>query len=266
MPSLFFAIHAFMRRIPRDLAIALIVCAAGAIGLFLDSDASLLLQNALGVAAWCILLALLKGEASHVRIQVVVVMIVATACEYYFAPNWHIYIYRFDNVPAYVSPAHGMIYLAAAALSRSELFLRHHRSMTGLALLSGTAWAAWGAFWAERGDVGGAALFAILFVFILFGRSSLLYVAAFFITTYLELVGTHYGTWAWASHMPVFGLSQANPPSGIAAGYCVFDAAAVAGAAMIEKARDSLFIRRRFDILTASLFAKPCEQNESAND
>lgn len=237
-----------IRHIPRDWIIAAVVCAAGTIGLFMDSDASLPLQNALGVGAWIILLGLLKGEASHVRIQVVVVMIVATACEYYFAPNWHIYIYRFDNVPAYVSPAHGMIYLAAAALSRSEYFMRHHKALTALALVSGSLWAGWGVFFAQRGDVGGAVLFAILFAFILFGKSKLLYVAAFFITTYLELIGTHYGTWAWATHMPGFGLSQANPPSGIAAGYCVFDMAAVSGSALIERIRDSASIRQRLGL------------------
>lgn len=227
----------------RDLATAAVVCAAGAIGLFLDSDASLTLQNLLGAGAWIILALLLKHEPTEVRVQVIVVMMVATACEYYFAPNWHIYIYRFDNVPAYVPAAHGMIYLAAAVLARSALFQRHARLLTGLAILSGAAWATWGVWFAERGDVGGAALFLILVGFILFGGARLLYVAAFFITTYLELVGTHYGTWAWATHMPVFGLSQANPPSGIAAGYCVFDMAAVAGASLLDKARVSALVR-----------------------
>lgn len=236
----------------RDLAVAMVVCLAGAIGLFLDSDASLTLQNALGAAAWLILALLLKGESSEVRVQVVVVMMVATACEYYFAPNWHIYIYRFDNVPAYVPAAHGMIYLAAAVLSRSAVFQRHAKFMIALAILSGAAWATWGVWFAERGDVGGAALFLILFGFILFGRARLLYVAAFFITTYLELVGTSFGTWAWATHMPVFGLSQANPPSGIAAGYCVFDAAAVAGASLLDKAR-----LNSLAVYPAKVFRKP---------
>lgn len=251
MSSAFPTLRAAIGHSRRDLIVAAVVCAAGAIGLFLDSDASLTLQNALGVAAWCILAALLKGEPAEVRVQVVVVMLVATACEYYFAPNWHIYIYRFDNVPAYVPAAHGMIYLAAAVLARSAVFKRHGRLLTGLAVASGAAWATWGVWFAERGDVGGAALFLILVGFILFGGARLLYVAAFFITTYLELVGTHYGTWAWATHMPVFGLSQANPPSGIAAGYCVFDAAAVAGAALFDKARVSALARYPAAVVSA---------------
>lgn len=220
---------------PRDLAVAAIVCTAAALGLLVDSVASLPLQQALGVLAWCILLGLLKGETGHVRIQVVVVIIIATAAEYLFAPNLHFYGYRFGNVPSYVSPGHGMVYLAAAALSRSDYFRLHHARLTRLALVSGTAWAAWGLFFAQRGDVGGAVLFAVLFVFILVGRTHPLYVAAFFITTYLEFVGTYYGNWAWAVRWPIFGLSQANPPCGISAGYCIFDAIAVTGAVLIEK-------------------------------
>lgn len=244
LQSMFSSFRSTVHHSRRDLAIAILVCAAGAIGLFLDSDSDLFLQNALGAGAWIILLLLLRNEPKEIRLQVAVVMLVATACEYYFAPNWHIYIYRFDNVPAYVPAAHGMIYLAAAVLGRSALFQRHERFFTGLAIASGAAWATWGVWFAERGDVGGAVLFVILAGFIFFGGARLLYVGAFFITTYLELVGTSMGTWAWASHMPVFGLSQANPPSGIAAGYCVFDMAAVAGAAMFERARQRVFCRQ----------------------
>lgn len=64
-------------------------------------------------------------------------------------------------------------------------------------------------------------------------------------------MGTHYGTWAWATHMPVFGLSQANPPSGIAAGYCVFDMAAVTGASLLDKARVSALVRYPATVYTA---------------
>lgn len=258
-----YTLQAAIHHSKRDLFIAAIVCAAGAIGLFLDSNADMLLQNALGLAAWSILFALLKHETNHVRIQVVVVMIVATACEYYFAPNWHIYIYRFDNVPAYVPAAHGMIYLAAAALGRSALFNRHHGLFTGLAVLGGVVWAIWGLWFAERGDVGGATLLVILFGFILFGNARLLYVAAFFITTYLELVGTHFGTWTWATHMPVFGLSQANPPSGIAAGYCVFDMAAVTGAAFIQRAQQAELIRLPANLMPRSF--KKCSHSSPRN-
>lgn len=236
MTSVFPLIRTAVANTPRDLAIAGTVCFVAATGLLVDSVAALSVQKALGVLAWLVLLALVKGETWHERIQVAIVIGIATAAEYLFAPHWHFYAYRFGNVPLYVPPGHGMVYLAAAALSRSDYFRKHHAMLTNAALIGGTAWAAWGLFFAERGDVGGALLFALLFVFILIGRTHPLYVAAFFITTYLEFVGTYYGNWAWAPQWPFLGLSQANPPCGISAGYCIFDAIAVAGAAVIDKA------------------------------
>jgi hypothetical protein len=54
--------------------------------------------------------------------------------------------------------------------------------------------------------------------------------AAFFITTWLELIGTAVGTWRWAEIDPVLSLPQGNPPSGVAAWYCLVDAVAIGGA------------------------------------
>ena len=72
----------------------------------------------------------------------------------------------------------------------------------------------------------------------------MVYLGAFFITTWLELVGTTAGTWAWAVIDPASGLTQGNPPSGVAAWYCLVDAVAMAGAApalrLLEKVNDNL--------------------------
>jgi hypothetical protein len=58
----------------------------------------------------------------------------------------------------------------------------------------------------------------------------MVYLAAFFITTWLELIGTAAGTWKWAAIEPVMSLSQGNPPSGVAAWYCLVDAVAIGSA------------------------------------
>ena len=63
----------------------------------------------------------------------------------------------------------------------------------------------------------------------------MVYLAAFFITTLLELIGTAAGTWKWAAIEPVLGLSQGNPPSGVAAWYCLVDAVAIGGASPLVK-------------------------------
>ena len=63
----------------------------------------------------------------------------------------------------------------------------------------------------------------------------MVYLAAFFITTWLELIGTAVGTWRWAPIDPVLHLPQGNPPSGVAAWYCLVDAVAIGGAPIVFK-------------------------------
>ena len=48
--------------------------------------------------------------------QVAVVVAFATAIEYLCSPLLGIYTYRLHNVPAFVPPGHGLVYLAALAL------------------------------------------------------------------------------------------------------------------------------------------------------
>jgi hypothetical protein len=212
----------------RDYVVALVVFACTTLGLFLDGNASRFGQYLLGACAWTILCALLYGEKLEVRLQVAVAILAATACEYTFAPTYHIYTYRFDNVPAYVPPGHGMVYLTAVAMGRSDWFVRWQHWITALVFLGGGAWALWGVTGALRPDQGGAVLFVVFMGFVLAGRSPRVYLGAYFITTFLELWGTHWGTWAWAVIWPSWGnLPQANPPSGIAAGYCFLDAVAL---------------------------------------
>jgi hypothetical protein len=57
----------------------------------------------------------------------------------------------------------------------------------------------------------------------------MVYLTAFFITTWLEILGTAAGAWKWALVDPVFGLTQGNPPSGVAVWYCLVDAVALSG-------------------------------------
>ena len=53
--------------------------------------------------------------------------------------------------------------------------------------------------------------------------ASRVYAAAFYITTILELLGTTLGNWTWAPTDPTGWIAIGNPPSGIAAAYCIVD-------------------------------------------
>lgn len=206
--------------------------AAGWITVLLVTDpwSSLGGQRAWGVATWVVLLWLLRAETPLARIQVAVVVVFATAIEYTFSAGLEVYVYRLDNIPAFVSPAHGLVYLCALALGRSSVVWRWRVPLVALTLAVGALYALWGLFGTERVDVLGAFWFGCLAVFLAWGRSGLLYVGAFAIVTYLELLGTWLGVWEWQPLDPTGLITIGNPPSGVAGGYGWFDLAALTAA------------------------------------
>jgi hypothetical protein len=116
-------------------------------------------------------------------------------------------------------------------LARSGLFLTYAREIAYFVVLVCGAWSLWGISGIPaQGDFVGALLFVVFLCYLFKGRSPMVYLAAFFITTWLELIGTAVGTWKWAAIDPVLQLPQGNPPSGVAAWYCLVDAVAIGGA------------------------------------
>ena len=182
------------------------------------------------------LIGILRGESREVRTQVLVAVAFTTIGEYVASVCMGGYIYRFENVPAYVPLGHGMVYLTSIALARSGLFIKHARAIASTVIVVCGAWSIWGiSGFAEQGDSGGALLFCAFVICLFRGRSPLVYLAAFFITTWLEIVGTAAGAWKWAAVDPVFGLSQGNPPSGVAVWYCLVDAVALSGGPLLSR-------------------------------
>jgi hypothetical protein len=184
-------------------------------------------QRGLGLLTWGVLLAVLWRVSPTVRAQTAVVVAVATAVEYVFSPTLEVYTYRFDNVPAFVPPGHGLVYLAAFALGHAVWVEAHRRTAVAGVLLVGGAWAAYGVWIADRPDLLGGFWYACLVLFLLLGPSQPVYIGAFVAVSYLELVGTHLGTWGWGTHDPTGWVSIGNPPSGAAGGYGWFDLAAL---------------------------------------
>ena len=214
-----------------DLAVAATVLAW--IGLVLLADGVRALdgvetarQLGLGAATWLVLAALLRRETPLVRAQTLVVVALATCVEYTFSPLLEAYVYRIGTVPLFVPPGHGLVYLAALALGRSRAFAAAPRSLTWATVLVAGGWAACGLAGLPGGrhDVLGAFWFACLLAFLAWGPNRLLYVGAFLVVSYLELVGTALHVWAWAPSDPVLHvIGQGNPPSGAAGGYGWFD-------------------------------------------
>jgi hypothetical protein len=94
-------------------------------------------------------------------------------------------------------------------------------------LALGGAWALWGLVGAAQTDVLGAFWYLCLVGFCVWGPSQPLYVGAFVMVSYLELLGTSLGTWTWQPRDPTGLVAIGNPPSGAAGGYGWFDLTAL---------------------------------------
>jgi hypothetical protein len=227
--------------------IAVLVLAWISTALLLDHGlgshgASMAQQRWLGVGTWLLLIALLAREPVRIRAQVGVVVAFATLVEYTFSYELHVYIYRLHDVPWFVPPGHGLVYLGALAIGRSRAVMTRARVLIPLTLVVSGGYAVWGLFFSGRQDLLGMLWFGCLAAFLLRGRQPTVFVGAFVVVTYLELLGTHLGTWTWQVRDPIAHLiSMGNPPSGAAGGYGFFDAAALALAPRI----DALLTRRR---------------------
>lgn len=215
----------------RDYGIAAFTFFSVAVSCLLEITASVERQQLLGALAWIFLCALLLGENRETKAQVAIAVVFATVGEHFASIYMGGYTYRFENVPAYVPPGHGMVYLTAVALARSDFFVRHPVKIALFVVGVWGTWSLWGiSGYPDRGDWVGALLFSIFLVWLIIGRSPMVYVAAFFITTWLELIGTAVGAWKWAAIDPLLGWPQGNPPSGVGAWYCLVDAVAIGGA------------------------------------
>jgi hypothetical protein len=206
----------------RPLAVAAIVVGWLAVGLALDVGAGIGRQRLIGAATWLLLIALARRQPRATQMQVATLVALATLLEYSASPLLGLYTYRLHNVPAFVPPGHGLVYLAAVLVGRSPAVARRSW-IPWIVLAIATVWAIGGLLLPRHPDTLGFALYLSFAIFILRGRAPGVYTAAFALTAALELYGTHLGTWAWAPTDPSGVLRAANPPSGISGGYCWLD-------------------------------------------
>ncbi len=198
--------------------------------LLADTQVALPGQLVLGALTWLVLGAILLRETPLVRAQTLVVVAVATCGEILGSIVWGVYTYRLENLPSFVPPAHGLVYLAGAALARRACGSEPQSLLVRVALLAVVGWGIAGVTVLPRTDVGGAVGAALLAVYLLRGRAPGVYAGVFLVVAWLELYGTALGTWSWAAEIPGTGIPNGNPPSGVAAGYVWFDVVALATA------------------------------------
>jgi hypothetical protein len=191
--------------------------------LAVDTQATYPEQLALGALTWCVFVAALLPLAPLARAQALGVVLFATAGEITGSLIWGVYTYRLHNLPLFVPPAHGIVYLSGLAL----VGIVRGRVLVAVAAAIAIGWGVAGVTVLPRADAAGAIGVVLLCVYLWRGRARATYAGVFLVVAALELYGTSIGTWRWAATVPGLGLSQGNPPSGVASGYVWFDVMAL---------------------------------------
>ncbi len=207
-------------------------------------------QLLLGGATWLILIASCAPLSREDRARALLVVLVASCAEVLGSIVLGAYTYRLDNLPAFVPPGHGLVYLAGLRISQSGPIRRHRRAFLGVTSAIVAAWAVAGLALLGRTDALGAITGALLIYVMVRGRAPTLYAGVFLMVGFLEIYGTSIGAWHWAATTPDTPLPAGNPPSGIAGVYVLFDIAAIALAPRVLAALDGL---RRLPDLAYSL-------------
>lgn len=190
-----------------------------------DHFASFHGQLALGALTWLILLGVLVRAPIERRAQVLGVVCFATVGEVTGSILWGVYHYRLHNLPLFVPPAHGLVYLTGVSFAAA--LRRRARLLVAVAATAAATWGLLGLTVLPRRDVAGAVGVPLLLVFLRRSRNRSVYASVFLVVAALELYGTAIGTWRWSRTLPGIGIPDGNPPSGVASGYVWFDVMAL---------------------------------------
>ena len=210
--------------------------------LAVDHFASFHEQLALGALTWLVLLAVLVRAPLERRAQTLGVVCFATIGEVTGSILWGVYHYRLRNLPLFVPPAHGLVYLTGLSLALA--LRRRTRLLVGIAAAAAAAWALLGLTVLPQRDVAGAVGVPLLLAFLWRSRNRAVYASVFLVVTALELYGTAIGTWRWSKTLPGLGIPDGNPPSGVASGYVWFDVMALLVAPTLTLALRRASLRR----------------------
>jgi len=131
------------------------------------------------------------------------------------------------NLPLFVPPGHGIVYLFGLLAADLPVVRRHGRRVAYAVLAAASTWALLGvtALPAVTGrvDLQGALCLPVFAYFLLRSPRWPLFAAIFVIVSELEICGTSFGSWTWMPVAPWTHIPSGNPPSVIAGGYCVID-------------------------------------------
>ena len=209
-------------RVPHRWFIA--VACAIPLGCVIDTQLTLTepQQWLLAAAVWVVVLGVLPELPRTRQLMLLCFLPMIFAAELLLSHGLGWYVYRLGNIPPWIIPAHGVVFLTAL------------RAVDTTAISTRTL--AWGAGGAQalyglvslvaRGDEVGAALSVVYVIgmVVLPDEGKRFYAAIGLVVAYLEIIGSALGVWAWTPEL--FGLTETNPPSGAVGGYAMVDGAA----------------------------------------
>src|SRR5205823_6919892 len=153
--------------------------------LAIDTQVTLAEQLVLGALTWLVLLPVLRTLAVERRAQAAVVVCAATVAEVTGSIVWGVYTYRLHNLPTFVPPAHGLVFMAG--LSLSDALRRHRRVLVGVAAAAASTWGLLGLTALPRMDAAGALGVPLLLAFLWRSRARAAYAGVFLVVGALEL-------------------------------------------------------------------------------
>jgi hypothetical protein len=203
--------------------------------LAVDHYASFHQQLGLGMLTLAVLLVGLSAVSLERKAQAIGVVCFATLGEVTGAIIWGVYHYRLHNLPLFIPPAHGIVYLTGLSVAGAA-GRRYARALVWTAATGAAVWGLLGLTVLPHRDLAGAFGVPLLLFFLWRSRSRAIYAGVFLVVAVLELYGTAIGTWHWAPHLPGTGIPDGNPPSGVASGYVWFDVMGLAVSPLILRA------------------------------
>ena len=147
--------------------------------LALDHYANYPEQLALGALTWLVLFAALSRVPVERRAQALGVVCFATIGEVTGSLLWGVYHYRLHNLPLFVPPAHGLVYLTG--LSVAAAFRDHARALVAGAATIAAGWGLAGLTVLPHRDVAGAVGVPLLLLFLWRGRNRAIYAGVFLV-------------------------------------------------------------------------------------
>ncbi len=202
----------------------------------IDRRLPAVLQLLPALVFWWLLTVALSARARHEQLLLAVLVVIATVSEVIASLVLHWYSYRLHNIPSWVPPGHGIVFLTAMLTMEQRWAIKRTTLLRNLVTLGALTYACAGIV-SRRHDLTGAAFMALFLVWLwaLGPEKTRFYTALWAWVCFLELSGVWLGAWHWSSSMPLSGLSEGNPPSGIVGAYGIFDLAVFGVTAAITR-------------------------------